>query len=89
MCLCHRSSVDQNELTGPIPPSWGKLHNLYVVNVTSNEGLCGAVPDGVSGVLDRNTTSLNTHCLWTDDGKFRVPPRPVTWAQSYICSWVR
>lgn len=63
--------MDKNQLTGSIPPSWSTLNNLYAVNVTSNEGLCGFVPDGVAGVLDLNTTSLNTHCPWTDDGEQR------------------
>lgn len=44
-----------------------------MVNVTSNEGLCGQVPDGVAGLLDHNTTNLNTHCAWTDDGEIWLP----------------
>lgn len=63
--------VDTNQLTGSIPSSWGRMHNLYTVNVTNNAGLCGMVPDSMAGVLQpdlSNTTNLNTHCPWTDDG---------------------
>lgn len=70
-------SVDKNQLTGSIPPSWRSLHNLYAVNVTSNEGLCGEVPVGIAGVMDYNTTSLNTNCPWTADGEL-ARYKPVT-----------
>jgi hypothetical protein len=62
-------SVDKNQLTGSIPASWSQLHNLYAVDVTSNEGLCGAVPDGINGVVGFDANYSTTHCPWTDDGE--------------------
>lgn len=86
--MCHVCrSVDKNRLTGSIPPSWSRLHNLYVVNVTSNEGLCGQVPKGVVGVVEHNTTNLNTHCTWTDDGE--ASGRQLTvWGLMCIVPWL-
>lgn len=67
-CVACRS-VDKNQLTGSIPASWSQLHNLYAVDVTSNEGLCGAVPDGINGVVGFDANYSTTHCPWTDDGE--------------------
>lgn len=80
-------SVDKNRLTGSIPPSWSQLHNLYVVNLTSNEGLCGQVPHGVVGVVENNTTNLNSHCTWTDDGEAPGRLRSV-WTLLHAAVWL-
>jgi hypothetical protein len=64
--------VEQNHLTGSVPASWGKMRNLFAINVDDNLGLCGDVPKSVATLLQRdlNTTSLNKVCPWTDDGEF-------------------
>jgi hypothetical protein len=63
--------MGSNHLTGSIPAAWAKLTNLYVVNVTRNEGICGNLPSGVPQTMveGASTTSLNNSCSWEGDGR--------------------
>lgn len=61
----HRS-VGSNNLSGKIPAAWSTLP-LHSLQVSRNDGVCGDVPAGVSGVTGGNT-QLNSTCPWNADG---------------------
>lgn len=75
LSVSSRSSAADNQLTGSIPASWGALPNLYVINVTSNQAICGGVPSSVEGIVLANTndTQLNSSCWWEPDGELWQP----------------
>ncbi|XP_058076121.1 phytosulfokine receptor 1-like [Magnolia sinica] len=54
--------LNSNNLTGPIPPDFGKLKNLHVLNLMKNN-LLGSIPDELSGMRSLEILDLSFNDL--------------------------
>lgn len=62
-----------NQLTGPVPTSWGALRYLAHVDLAGNKGMCGPVPGVLTsavagGGTPPNGTMLFRTCPWAATG---------------------